>query len=338
LVELSEVRTKVTHKKKEKKMAHQLEMIDGKASMFYTREVPWHGLGQRLEENPSISEAIAAAGLDWEVGLKATQTIDGEPLPNQAVCRKTDGKILGVVGPKYTPLQNREAFDWFEPFLETGECSLETAGSLYDGKKIWALARINKDCSEIVPGDDVCKYLTLSNSHDGTTAIRPMLTPVRSVCQNTLALAHKHQASQFIRIRHTRSAKLNLEKVRELINLANNTFEATAEQYRFLASRSFNQKDVEKYVKECLEVDESKEISTRTKNIIQDVLERLENPRQNLPGVYGTYWAAYNAFSERLNYAQGRTVDSRLDSLWFGQGVGTNRKALELATQYANAV
>ena len=91
-------------------------------NMFAVGATPWHGLGEVLEEAPTISEAIELSGLNWDVGLKDLQTDDGIHVPNRATFRKDTGAILGVVGPRYVPLQNREAFDWFQPFLETGEC------------------------------------------------------------------------------------------------------------------------------------------------------------------------------------------------------------------------
>ena len=289
----------------------------------------------------TIGEAIDASGLDWEVGLKDLQTVDGVPVSHRATYRKTDGSILGVVGPRYTPLQNRDAFDWFQPFLDAGECELHTAGSLHSGQKVWVLAQLNRDNSEIVKGDEVCKFILLSNSHDGTTAIRVGYTPIRVVCVNTLAAAHsKHSGSKLIRIRHTRSSQKNLEQVRDIMDNINAEFEATAEQYRFLASKNFNQADVRRYVKVLLGIEGTADddIKTRTRNIMDDILSRIEGPKQAATGVRGTYWAAYNGYNEYLNYAKGRTSDNRLDSLWFGQNANDNTKALETAMQFANAI
>ena len=177
-------------------------------SMFYTGAEPWHGLGEKLEDAPTISEAIEKSGLDWEVGVKDLVTKDGmQDVPAKATYRKTDGAILGVVGPRYVPLQNKDAFEWFQPFVDAGECSLHTGGSLSGGQKVWALAQLNRDPSEIVKGDEVQKFILLSNSHDGTTAIRVGYTPIRVVCVNTLAFAHEHKQSNLLRIRHTRSAQ-----------------------------------------------------------------------------------------------------------------------------------
>lgn len=315
-------------------MSHAVE------NMFSVKETPWHGLGEILQEAPTISEAVELSGLNWEVGLKDLVTVDGIPVPNRATYRKTDGSILGVVGPRYTPLQNQEAFDWFQPFLDSNECELHTAGSLHEGKKVWVLAKLNRDNSEIVKDDEVSKFVLLSNSHDGTTAIRVGFTPIRVVCANTMAMAHSKGVSQLLRVRHTRGVSINLEKIREIVNTVNASFEASAEQFRFLASRQVNSRDLDKYVKILVGVDNKpdNEIKTRTKNILDDIMNRFYAPNQQLPGMAGTWWGAYNAYNEYLNYEKGRNVDNRLDNLWFGTGVADNLKALETATTFANSI
>ena len=309
-------------------------------TMFYTGATPWHGLGEKLEQAPTISEAIEDSGLNWEVGTKDLVTTDGYDVPARATYRKSDNSILGVVGPRYVPLQNKDAFEWFQPFVDAGECSLHTGGSLSNGQKVWVLAQLNRDPSEIVSGDEVQKFILLSNSHDGTTAIRVGYTPIRVVCVNTLAFAHSHKESNLLRIRHTRSSKTALDNVRDIMDNINAQFEATAEQYRFLASRDFNQADVQKYVKVLLGIDKKapEDIKTRTQNILTEILATIEGPKQSLPGVRGTWWAAYNGFNEYLNYTKGRNTNNRLESLWFGQNGTDNNKALQLATEFANAV
>ena len=308
--------------------------------MMFVGATPWHGLGNQVDSDINVADAIVAAGLDWEVGLKDLQTVDGVPVNHRATYRKTDGSILGVVGPRYTPLQNRDSFDWFQPFLDAGECALHTAGSLHSGQKVWVLAQLNRDNSEIVPGDDVSKFILLSNSHDGTTAIRVGYTPIRVVCANTLAWAHSASDSKLIRIRHTRSSKNNLENVRDIMDNINAGFEATAEQFRFLASKNFNQADIRKYVKTMLGIEATvdADIKTRTRNIMDEILALVEGPKQTATNVRGTWWAAYNGYNEYLNYNKGRTEDNRIDSLWFGVGANDNMKALKTAMEFANAI
>lgn len=303
-------------------------------NMMFVGETPWHTLGKRLIKAPTAEEAIVAAGLDWTVGLKPLFTADNEAVPAKATFRESDGRILGVVGPTYKPLQNKHAFDFFNPFLAAGEASLETAGSLRNGQRVWVLAKINRDPSIIVPGDEVEKYVLLSNSHDGTLAIRVGFTPIRVVCNNTLSMAIDGGSSQLIRIRHTEGAMATLEKVREIMDTANSRFEATAEQYRALARMSLSEEDLKKYVKMVFmtKAQEAEESEGAGERILSKIVPLFEQGRgNNMPGVAGTMWAAYNAVTEYIQYERGKDVENRLDSTWFGTGHTLNKKALETA-------
>lgn len=308
-------------------MAHELE----NNNMLYVGAVPWHGLGQRFITAPSIAEAIVAAGLDWRVGLKPLFTVDPSPtgdvvskVPAFATFRETDGSVLGVVGPRYTPLQNSEAFDFFQPFLDANEATIECAASLKDGKRVFVLAKLKRDAMDIVKGDSVEKYILLSNSHDGTLAVRVGFTPIRVVCANTLAMAHDAGTSQLLRVRHSKDVKLNLEAIREVMDTANASFEATAEQYRVLASRQINATDLKKYIQISLA------LPSESERVLDKVTPLFLTGKGNdMPGVRGTYWAAYNAVTEYLTHQAGRTRDNRADSALFGLGATANVRALQ---------
>lgn len=313
-------------------MAHEIE------KMMYVNDVPWHRLGTRFETAPTLEEAIVAAGLNWEVSTESVFSGANEKLNALLTRRSSDNSILGVVGPNYVPLQNSEAFQFFAPFVDQKEASVEAAGSLKMGKRVWVLAKINKD-PMVIKGNDIAeKYVLLSNSHDGSLAVRVGFTPIRVICANTLAMAHDSKASKLIRVKHTKNVSENLENIREIMNLANSEFEANAEQYRLLANKSINQKDLEKYVKivfnttnRIVEANGDLE-SINNKKIMEQVAPLFEKGRGNdLPEIKGTLWAAYNAVSEFVQYNRGEDAGSRLDSLWFGQGAQINKKAMQTA-------
>lgn len=316
-------------------MAHAIE------SMFYVGETPWHGLGQKLGEAPTTAEAIKQAGLDWSVKTVPLFTAEGKPVPSQATIRETDGSVLGVVGQRYHVLQNEKAFEFFDPFVSSGLVNLETAGSLSDGKRVWILARIASGSDVGIVGDDaIRKFIMLSNSHDGTTSIRVGFTPVRIVCANTLAMAHNSESSALIRLRHTASAGQNLTNLREVMNLANQSFEATAEQFRTLARYDISAKDLRAYVKTVLghAATPDDQLSSRATNQIDQVEQLFSIGRgQDLPGVRGTVWAAYNAVTEYLTHAATDDADKRYSSLWFGGNAQRNTVALVEALKLAKA-
>ncbi len=322
-------------------------MADAVESMAYFGATPWHGLGNKIEQDKiyDLKAGIEASGLGWEVEAQALQTVgtvdaEGNPVhlsvDSRAIVRKSDNRVLGVVGKAYEPLQNADMFSFFQDWLDARVCHLHTAGSLFEGEKVWVLAGINSPNMEVVKGDEVSKFILLSNSHDGKNAVRVGFTPVRVVCANTLRMAFHDEASKLIRVRHSKEVKNNVDKIKEIMNLANEQFEATLEQYCFLAGQQVKVADLEKYVKITFGYDQTKddELSTKAKNIIKRILETIDSG-VGQDKARGSWWWAYNGLNNYLNYSDGRTADSRMGKLWFGTNAEVNSKALELAVKMA---
>lgn len=200
-------------------MGHELEILeDGRASMFYAGEVPWHGLGTRVEEAQTSEEAIKLAGLDWDVELgqlwggPSQRLIDGR----FAVYRVTDGKVLGVTnGRSYRPVQNREVFAFADSLVQDRVLRYETAGSLHGGAQVWVLARLDGNIE--VAGDRHVPYLLLRNGHDASTPVSALPTSVRVVCRNTLDMAFNQDGKRGVRIRHTVNVKERMEEARRVL-------------------------------------------------------------------------------------------------------------------------
>jgi phage/plasmid-like protein (TIGR03299 family) len=337
-------------------MAHQVE------SLAFAAETPWHGLGTRLSDSAttSIEEMIKQAGLDWSVRVEplyyAKPTGLGDNTKyiktrSRVVLRDTDDAQLGIVTDGWTPVQNRAAFDWFQPFLDKGECRFEVAGSLRHGRHVFILARIQEDPIDITPGDPIEPYILLSNGHDGTMAQRVGFTPVRVVCANTLAAAigqvgegadsdPTNSPSRLIRLNHNRQVNENLMIVRDTIDLAKRQFIASAELYQEMAKRKIDAKALAAFLTKTLIPKPSKD-----KKVLQVQMDGIKSKLDTMTGLFesgrgqqlrltrGTLFAAYNAITEYLNYQSGRSQDVRLDSLFFGNGGTTSQRALNLSAQ-----
>lgn len=315
-------------------------------TMTFANETPWHGLGNPLpaEGLRDWHVAAVAAGLDWTVeaqplwtvapGFGDTRLVPLQQVSHVANVRTSDNTVLGVVGPDYRILQNTEAFEWFQPILESGDVTIESAGSLFNGKRIWALARIAGAEAEVRDGDAVKRYVLLSHGHDGSLCVRLGLTDIRVVCNNTLTLAH-NGGSELIRLRHTKNLIENMDAVRAALDVTRDKFVATLEQYRRLADKAINQDDVRNYVNLVFEphFGQSKAANDR----IQDRLDHIVTLAYSGRGNSGTsVWDAYNAVTEFTSWERGRTQDTRINSVWFGESAKLNQKAFEIALQLAS--
>lgn len=156
-------------------------------SMFSVRTLPWHGLGEVIQEAPTSEEAIKIAKLDWDVTPEPIYKENGVPISGFfANVRSSDNSVLGIVSKKYSIVQNRDAFSFTDSLLEEGQMTYETAGSLRNGKTVWMLGKMPTDK---ILDDDLEPYVCFTNTHDGTGSIRVCMTPVRVVCNNTLNFA-----------------------------------------------------------------------------------------------------------------------------------------------------
>ena len=218
-------------------MSHELATVNGRVSMFYVGDqVPWHNLGSRLDAPATAAEAIDAAGLDFEVGLSPLSTAEGTPVPRRkAVVRRDNGEVIGVVGDGYVPVQSREAFGFLDAVAADGAIRYHTAGSLRRGERVWLLGKL---CGQIrVKGsEDVTeKYLLLSNSHDGSSALRVFFTPIRVLCANTLAMADRVGKGEGIAIRHQGNLAAKVREAQDVLGLARRYYDDLAGRIDFLA-------------------------------------------------------------------------------------------------------
>ena len=241
-------------------MSHAVE------NMFYVgREKPWHGLGVSVESAPTSEDAIRLAGLDWTVKQSPVYTEQGFEIPGyRANIRDIDNTVLGMVGERYKVVQNKEAFDFTDAMLGEG-LKYETAGSLFNGKRIWLLARLPE--TQIL-GDDVIPYLCFTNGHDGYHSIKVCCCHTRVVCNNTLNFALSH-APRSWSTRHVGDLASKMEEARRTLHLANAYTEELAVVADQLANTTVSEDEVRKILDNTFPV--APEATERTKQNAEDM-------------------------------------------------------------------
>lgn len=317
-------------------------MLAHSQPMTRVEEIPWRRSGVRLENPATAAEAITAAGLDWEVQKQPLFTGPERQVrvrDRYAVCRtdrlgEADGGQLGVVGRDYQPLQNREAFAFLDPVVGEGAAVYHTVGSLRGGRQLWLLAKLPGEI--VVAGNDVTeKYLLLSNSHDGSTAVRIGFTPIRVVCQNTLNLALRGMGG--LAIRHHADVLARVRDAHRVLAIAADAYGRIGETMRAMAGVPMTGGRLEAYLDGLLPLPEDERLRAGAEQRRGRLAELFETGEGNaLPGVRGTLWAAYNAVTQwvdRESYT--RRQKEPLRTIWFGPGAALKGRAYTLAETLA---
>ena len=299
-------------------MAHELEINEatGEATFASLRQPAWHNLGTVFQDEVNTAEMLSLAKLDnWNVrleevpvpaGFTSDKTYSFVSRTNPFNKDQTD--ILGIVGERYTPLQNEDLFSFGDNLLDGGG-RWETAGSIKGGRVVFgsiALANsITLDPNGIA--DKIDNYLLINTSHDGSIAIQASITPVRVVCANTLNLAlssfkGKKASKQTFKIRHTQTAEGKIAVARQALGLANSYIDEFSELANKLIQTEITKAQFDKIVELAYPAPEKDSKGSFKKHdskveLLNDIYVGQYNNT-----IAGTAWGAYNALTERLDW------------------------------------
>lgn len=328
---------------------HELEMINGEAAMAYAGEEPWHGLGKKVPADLSPEQMLKTANLDWEVESRPLfyETADGKSVrtKKRAIVRATDDKLMTVVSDEWHPVQNLQAFKFFDDFVKAGSMQMHTAGSLKGGKLVWAMAKINESF-EIFGGDKIDGYLLFSNPHEFGRSIDVRFTPIRVVCNNTLTFALDSESASSVKVSH-RSA-FDPDEVKSTLGIAKEQLDVYKEKAKYLGSKRFKKADLLEYfntIFPSMSYDEEKRKQIEDKGLYRmDPVSRQAkecvSSLETQPGAKfqrGSWWHAFNTVTYVTDHKLGRDRDARLTSAWYGTNSKRKDRALQLAIEYAEA-
>lgn len=302
-------------------------MADEVETMFSAREVPWHGLGTVTDDVLTATDAITAAGLDWDVEMRQLYYPNGNKkskikAPNRfAAVRSTDDQFLGAVSNAYHVLQNREAFGFMDNLVDSGEAKYETAGSLRNGRTIFMTMKMPEDV--LIGGEDRHEfYILLRNSHDGSSRVGVFVTPIRVVCMNTLSLG-VGMARQRWEVTHLSSMEGKLQEARDTIKLTHKY----VEEFTKVAEQLLSMTVTDEEIKALLET------AIPPRPTIDKVITDIIDVYHQSPNVLyqGTAWGALGAVTEYYDhFKEARKPEARFTSITDGYVADIRNKTASL--------
>lgn len=308
---------------------------------FSVRQPMWHGEGYVPDRYPADwDEARTWAGLTWEpktvpvfgyngiepdgsIVYEQTDTSVGThaELPDQRrVVRDDTGATLAVVGKGYTLIDHREMGDIFNAVLEQDNVRYETAGSLEDGRKVWALAMLDEPVQ--LPGDNslTLPYCALLNAHDGGGSAKLISTAVRIVCRNTYGAAESkaEQNGVVFSFRHTSGWRDRVSEARDAIRGVRTGFGLYVEHMTELLGIPVTAAQTDLFIREFIPSPPAGLVSDRVARNVDEARKAirgiLASPTVAGAGVDGTAYGLVMAATEYLDYVRrSRTWETKLN-------------------------
>lgn len=309
--------------------------------MAYKGETPWHGMGFQVKGSMSPEQMMRAAKCDWQVGKRPLAFLKNgryhEVANEHALIRETDNRVLSLVGDVYKPVQNAEVFEFFKKFTKTGHMEMETAGSLWSGRYVWALARCAKDF-KVGKNDEVRSYLLICSPHVHGAALVAQYTPIRVVCWNTLTMALgsslKRNNPGAFRMPHTKSFAEQSKYAEKALGLVIEQNDEFKEAANHLAKTKVDVAKVYEYFGHLLNPTGAE--LKKTPIMMPKLKEALEKaPGANMASAKGTWWGALNAVTYVVDHEIGKDRQTALKNAWLSNMAKLKRNALTLALEEA---
>lgn len=342
---------------------------------YRVKGVPWVYKGSvNVEDCKSSIDVMKKAGLDWTVekcrlfaempdfiethydenSIHHGGNIYSE-CPNAFATYRTDYNIpLGVVKDRYTPVQNIDAFNFFDDAIGKNKAIWQTAGFFGRGERIFVSAKLPNNI--LVHGDPVENYLVFTTSHDGSSGVKILFTPIRVVCENTLNAAIRN-TSNYVSFRHTKSVHENLDVAAEILGICEEKIYYLNEKYNHMFKIKMSDKEAaETFANVVLTEKEQQELTNTGHNVIQlinrdwraiedsrismkkvNTLSEMNNYYYTGIGqreVLGTAWGVMNAVSGYYSNIQNNEGTKRMDSLLFGNSANNIKTANDLILEH----
>jgi phage/plasmid-like protein (TIGR03299 family) len=313
-------------------MAHELTLNNGVAEMAFVGETPWHGLGQKLEQDASFLDWQIAAGMNWEIQSSPVLYTGNQPLPDvflgkNVLSRSDTNAPLSVVSDRYQTVQPREVLHFFKSLVEENGFKLHTAGTLFGGKRMWALAETG-NFGEVSKDDGVGGFLLLSTSCDKSIATTARFTTVRVVCNNTLSWATTENANM---VSFSHLQKFDHEAVKAKLANSVTAFGAFMEMAKLLKKQQMNAVAVDTFLFNLLKQPEETCQEVAEGKPFKKILSLFEGESKGFELAGTTGWGMLNAVTEYYDHHNTlRSPDSKLNSTWFGVGNKVKNRAVEL--------
>lgn len=328
---------------------------------FSVREPMWHGLGEVLADYPGREEAMTLAGHRWTVdrrrigmvpdGTTVGAAPDGSEIATgpvqmlagyDALVRSDTGGILSVMKDTYTVVQNEQVWDLVDALVADPRVRYETAGTLKDGRVVWAMAAIEGDYRVAGDPTEHKPFLTVINWHDGNGALRAMRNMVRVVCQNTvnMAVAEAEGSGQLFSFRHTGDVMERVAEARAAIDSVSAEAQAYIDMANELAKVKITAEGQRLFLERFIPSPSAELVTDRAMANIEEarsaVLSILRGETGTLTAKQGrTGYGLFEAGIERLDYLKpARSAESRFNRAMI-EPTGEKQYVLKLVREAA---
>jgi len=289
-----------------------------------------------LDNFEKTMNLLERTGLNWEVKKERLYHDTGLQTDFYGIFRyenansATPTTCFGTVKDRYRVFQNWELADTIVRATDGIGINTNRGGQLDHGKKVFLQAELP---DEYVGKSGVKRWVTVLNSHDGSSSISFGSTNEVVICSNTFYRAYKDTE----RFRHTENSKERIEVAIRQFQETIKEDERMFETFRRMSETAPHESIVEAVINKMFSLDSRNqnigEVSTRRRNQLNQFAQAY-NMERDLEG--DTVWGLFNAVTRYTNHMAMPTKANKDSYLMTGTGAEINNLAYDTIVEWLN--
>ncbi len=298
-----------------------------------------HGtiLGPEFSGPVETTKILDAAGLNWIVERQncytSAETGNIQIPQTFALVQRPGDRFFGICTNRYSPLQNKEMFQFVQGFFNRASLELSVAGSM--GCWVYALGKSKYHFSIGTGKDRFQVYMLIARPHETGRGIRPFLflhRPENETCLVYPLMTNRQQFEIPLDDVWSTAKTLACELLAKQLGQVMMSIELKA----VVMSETRASMEAVKAYYQKLECKGARSMVKIPPHRLSQLLELFKDGYgSSAPSCAGTWWGAHQTLCYLLDHLVCKTEEIRIIASWFDHYADLKRKSLELAYQLA---
>lgn len=262
--------------------------------------VPLTKLFKKID-NPygSVDDALKAIGADFEVEKRSVYISDEDDnyrsIPGYAsVVRRDTGVPLSIMRSRYGVVQYREALGFLNEIIGNNKAEIYVGEVVDGGAKLHLIVK-TLSFIDLGGGEKFEFFFTISTSHDGSSGIQTMCSPIHNLSQTVYTPTGKG----VVKLKHSANVTARLALANRIFSNMEAYFHSFGETIKDIVGINLTDQEAQDYFLSVVEGD-----STRAQNTRNKLFDLYKSTGLciNLSSCQGTLFGAFMAIQQYADY------------------------------------
>lgn len=287
------------------------------------------------KEGQLVAEMLERFKLFWNVVKEPMQTVSGLSSDYYSIYREDTKEEFQAVKENYEVFQNWELIEMVSKVAASSDLDLAKGGYFNGGRKVYLKLDTGSLKGIGENNDELKRYITVLNSHDGSSSLALGMTNITLSCANTF---HRMYREMNTKIRHTSTMRDKIDELMRQVDKVREEEVTLYDNFMRMADQSIGDNQIKWMIKVITGVDVDKPVKEAEQEYsrlsIKKAMNLTERIAQETTQKGKTLWGLFSGVTSYTNRDVRTKRGDLLENKMVGVGYKIDNKAYNLLEKY----